>query len=302
MCFGINFFLKKGEKREKRNWQARLLSSIIILESKPELAGARFNYCAGIRRLRIYEVRLFHPFRSFRFQQEAEAARSGPTHEWMTNECVSETCFDSGDNKDPLRRHGSAVTATIVSAPASYLPPARANILKIFNGPDTDSGNGSSYEAPIANRTNLFCLTLVFLFLLVPLSFPFFPPQNSSTTIFAQLHNFLNLFYLTKLSKKLLPHPTSTFTSYFFLVLARRRRGINFNRKEFRKVCRISAISSQWDLFPRNSSKRNNKKSNGSCKFGVKFGRWEYGEKISFTNRKRFREKGRKGVKPGIVV
>lgn len=136
----------------------------------------------------------------------------------MTNECVSETCFDSGDNKDPLRRHGSAVTATIVSAPASYLPPARANILKIFNGPDTDSGNGSSYEAPIANRTNLFCLTLVFLFLLVPLSFPFFPPQNSSTTIFAQLHNFLNLFYLTKLSKnfflirlQLLPR---TFSSY----------------------------------------------------------------------------------------
>lgn len=185
MCFGINFFLKKGEKREKKNWQARLLSSIIILESKPELAGARFNYCAGIRRLRIYEVRLFYPFRSFRFQQEAEAARSGPTHEWMTNECVSETCFDSGDNKDPLRRHGSAVTATIVSAPASYLPPARANILKIFNGPDTDSGNGSSYEAPTEPISSVWLSFFSFF------SFPSLSP-SSSLKIRAQqsLHNY----------------------------------------------------------------------------------------------------------------
>ena len=65
-----------------------------------------------------------------------------PAHEWMTNECVLETCFDSGDNKDPLRRYGSAATVAIVSTPASYLPPAWANILKIFNGPDTDSGSG----------------------------------------------------------------------------------------------------------------------------------------------------------------
>lgn len=137
----------------------------------------------------------------------------------MTNECVSETCFDSGDNKDPLRRHGSAVTATIVSAPASYLPPARANILKIFNGPDTDSGNGSSYEAPIANRTNLFCLTLVFLFLLVPLSFPFFPPQNSCN----------NLCTTTQFSKSFLSHQTFEKTSSssdfnFYLVLFPRTR------------------------------------------------------------------------------
>lgn len=61
----------------------------------------------------------------------------------MTNECVPETCFDSGDNKDPLRRQEGIVTATIVSAPASYLLPARTNILKIFNGPDTDSGSGT---------------------------------------------------------------------------------------------------------------------------------------------------------------
>lgn len=138
----------------------------------------------------------------------------------MTNECVSETCFDSGDNKDPLRRHGSAVTATIVSAPASYLPPARANILKIFNGPDTDSGNGSSYEAPIANRTNLFCLYSRFSLSSRSPLFPLLPPSKFE-------HN--NLCTTTQFSKSFLSHQTFEKTSSssdfnFYLVLFPRTR------------------------------------------------------------------------------
>ena len=47
-------------------------------QSQPELASARFNYCADTQRLRIYEARSFHRSRSFSFFQSAEAARSKP--------------------------------------------------------------------------------------------------------------------------------------------------------------------------------------------------------------------------------
>lgn len=184
-CLGIN--LKKKKKKERKREEKRKIGRAdcypLLLSSSPSrnwpvhdsiIAPAYGDYV-------FTRLRSFHPFRSFRFQQEAEAARSRPTHEWMTNECVSETCFDSGDNKDPLRRDGSAVTATIVSAPASYLPPARANILKIFNGPDTPIQETEARTKLQPNQSLLFD-SLVSLFLLPSLLPPFFPPQNSSTT------------------------------------------------------------------------------------------------------------------------
>lgn len=49
---------------------------------------------------------------------------------WMANECVSETCFDSGDNKGPLKDG----TDTLLCSSGYTWPRPSPNILRILNG------------------------------------------------------------------------------------------------------------------------------------------------------------------------
>lgn len=95
------------------------------------------------------------------------------TTEWMANECVSETCFDSGDNKDPLRWY--AIVFTWVYLPFC-LDPVRTSRRFSMERVETRETSGTSVWVDAlslarsfkhTNRRACHCLFILFLFMYV---------------------------------------------------------------------------------------------------------------------------------------